>query len=429
MKGSKSISKRGKKASTTELRTDMELFFEASNNLWTSKNPSGKFPLNMAENNLNWNLMAKKIENVLRKQALPKWVSNYTGIGGEENYLKAIAHFLNQHVTNCEISIDHIATSAGATAVIELASWVMCDKGDVAVIPAPSYPVYTQDIGNKSGVKRHDLITHKSISKIKDGPALKIKHLKSAKERLEKKGKKFRMLIITSPDNPTGNIYSEKKLNKIADWCIKHKIHLVVNELYALSLINSNKSNKRHSFADIMASKKSDYLHSIYGLSKDFGMSGFRVGIFHSLNDKIMSAYRNLNAPHMVSNLTQFVVTNILSDDKFIKDYIAINQSSISRTFSMVSKTLDKLNIEYVNSKGSLFVWLDLSKYLKKKTSKSEIEFWLKLYKETGILLTPAAGFGNARKGQFRLVHTFLSPSALKEAMKRFAKFITQQKK
>ncbi len=150
MNKSGAISKRGKKASKTVLRTDMDLYFEASNDLWTADNLDGKFPLNMAENNLSWDLLSNQINEILTDQPLPKWVSNYTGMGGEENYLDAIASFMSKHICKTEISPDHLATSAGSTAVIELASWVMCDKDDVAVIPAPSYPVYTQDIGNKS---------------------------------------------------------------------------------------------------------------------------------------------------------------------------------------------------------------------------------------------------------------------------------------
>ncbi len=424
MKQARAISSRGATAAVTELRTDLELYFEASNDTWSPKNVKGKFPLNMAENNLNWEMMSRKIGNILSSGELPKWVSNYTGIGGEEKYLASLANFMSKYIGKCEISPDNLVTSAGATAVIELASWVLCDPGDVAVIPAPSYPVYTQDIGNKSQVHRYDLVTHHELSEIKDGPNLSTRDLDKTLKKLSKKGQNFRLLIITSPDNPSGNSYPNKALKKIAKWCEKNEVHLIVNELYALSMINGH---EHASFAKIMKNRKSDFLHMIYGLSKDFGISGFRVGLFHSYNKSVLSAYRNLNAPSMVSNVTQYIVSEVFSDEGFIQKYIKVNQKKISVTYNIVSKTLTRLGINHVSAHGSLFVWLDLSPFLTKPTKKAEHKFWLKLYKETGILLTPANGFGNSKRGQYRLVHSFLAPEALHEAMGRFSKFIAKK--
>ena len=119
-------------------------------------------------------------------------------------------------------------------------------------------------------MERYDLVTHHELSEIRGGPALSIADLERAQTEIKSAGKCFRMLILTTPDNPTGGIYSHEQLLKYTNWCIDHGIHLVVNEIYGLSLINTEHSVIREdytedtvfcSFANIMQAKQSDLLH------------------------------------------------------------------------------------------------------------------------------------------------------------------------
>lgn len=428
------LSRRGLKATTTALRSDMDLFFEANADIWRKKkNPTGKFPLNMAENKQTWGALKNKIEDVLKNKSIPDWVSNYTGILGHPSFLESVAQFMSKHVTKCEINPDHLGASAGSTAVVELCAWVLCNHGDVAMIPSPSYPVYTQDIKMKAGVHRYNLITHHDLSDLNSGPVLNTGHLETTVRSLNRQGKVVKLLLLTNPDNPTGVIYNDKQILQISNWCIKNKIHLIVNELYALSTIDTKHpalKNKypdettTRSFAKVINELNSDYLHMIYGFSKDFGISGMRVGLVYSKNEEFLKAYTNLAAPHMVSNLTQWVVQEVLSDNKFIKQYIKTNRTNLTQSYLAVINTLDKLKIPYVPARGSLFVWLDMSEFLRSNTEMAEQELWKSLYNQQGVLLTPGTGFGHSKRGQFRLVHSFLHANALKEAMKRIKKFV-----
>ena len=431
---SSSISDRGYQALTTPLRADFKVFFEATENTFQAvDNPTGKFPVNMAENNLCWSELKEKIQSILRARSIPDWVSNYTGMGGHSTFLEAIAKFMSVHLTKASIESQFIRTSAGATAVLELVSWLTCDTGDVAVIPAPSYPVYTQDIGNKSGVERYNLTTYKKISELKNGPKLSIQDLERAKAEIEKDKKRFKLLIITTPDNPTGLIYDLPQLQEIATWCIQNKVHLLVNELYGLSIINTQhpaieNDYQEHSpfssFASIMEIEKSNYLHMAYGLSKDLGISGFCVGVLYSQNEELLQAYSNLNAPHLVSNLTQWVIAELLVDEDFMKGYISMNQKRLTENYVVVIEQLKKSNVPYLPSRGSLFVWIDLSKWLLKYDQQSENELWEKIYNDTGILLTPGEGFGHHEKGQFRLVYSFLQKETLEHGMRKLGEFL-----
>ena len=71
---------------------------------------------------------------------------------------------------------DQLGVSAGATGVIEMTAFLLADPGDVAVIPAPCYPVYRKDIGNMAGVERYDLVTYHDVEEARNGPVLDIEH-------------------------------------------------------------------------------------------------------------------------------------------------------------------------------------------------------------------------------------------------------------
>ncbi len=391
-------------------------------------NPDGAIPLNVAENKLSWPLLKEKMEEVVRSNPIPDWVPGYTFATGSLEFRKAMSVFLENCLCHCPIDPEHLGFSAGATATIEVTSWLLGLKGDVAVFPAPCYPVYKQDIGNKARLERYDLITHHHLESIKEQPALEIHHLENALQDINQQGNRFRMLVITNPDNPTGGVYPKEKLESIAQWCIDRKIHLIVNEIYGLSLIQTDHSELKEdyptdipfvSFAQIMKKKKSDYLHLWYALSKDMGASGFRVGMVYSQNQDFIEAFNNINPPHMVSNYTQWIFQLILSDLDFMKNYIQKNQELLTLSYLIVVKTLRKFDIPYAASRGSLFVWLDLSKYLEQQSQEAENKQWMEIYQSTGVLLTPGQGFGHSKKGQYRLVYSCVDRATLEVAMKR----------
>lgn len=436
MKKVKTLSRRGQTAYNTTLRIDFELFFEANRDLYHKvDNPKGKFPLNTAENKQSWPLLKEKLELVSLEKAIPHWTALYTSCLGNETFRTALAGFLEKFLTKCPINPDHLGISAGATAVVEMTSWLLADEGGVAVFPTPCYPVYKQDIGNKAGVERYNLVTHHDISEISQQPALKIKHLKQAKKDIEKQGKQFKVLVLTTPDNPTGLIYTKKQLHKIADWCIQQQIHLIVNEIYGLSLIETDHPTIQEdyqkkidfvSFAQVMQKKKSPYLHLWYALSKDLGVSGFRVGVVYSHNEPFLQAYDNLNAPHLVSNHTQWLLSEVLSDHHFMEKYIGYNQRLLTESYVLMIEGLRKLKIPYVPARGSLFIWADFSEFLKKPTQKAETKFWEKLYQKTGILLTPGEGFGHSKKGLFRIVYPCFAKEDLVVALERLEGYVEQ---
>lgn len=428
------LSYRGKPMASTSARVDMDLFMEAAQNLYDPEdNPGGKFTLNVAENALMIPMMKERLDAILQQGGIPEWAFQYTDPKGHPEVRVAIAQFIEKYLCKCSIAAESVACSAGAAATIEVSAFMLADEGDVVVIPAPAYPMYTNDIGLKSGLERYDLQTHYHPAEHGDISPLTTAHLDAARADINRKGQTFKILLLTSPDNPTGCMYSEKQLREMAEWCIAQEVHLVVSEIYGLSLVDIEDDQLRadytqatvlRSFAQIMAELQSDYLHLWYALSKDFAISGFRFGIVHSLNEDFLKGVGNVNIPHMASNLTQWVIGELMKDHAFLERYIASNQAQLTESYKAVVGTLRGMGVPYVPSRGSLFVWADFSKYLKQDSEEGQEALWMDIYHNTGVLLTPGAGFQHEKYGVFRMVYTAVPLSHLKVALSRLEVFM-----
>ncbi|MDX1495156.1 MAG: aminotransferase class I/II-fold pyridoxal phosphate-dependent enzyme, partial [Longimicrobiales bacterium] len=356
-----SLSRRGARAAGTPLRIDYDAFLEAEEDLYhPASNPTGKIPLNIAENRLSWHELRERIREITSQGEIPDWVPGYTSTRGAPEFRASMASFLSRHLTKSDVDPDHLVVSSGATGVIEMTALVLADAGDVAVIPAPCYPVYERDIGNVAGVERYDLVTEGGDGGPADGTAVTVASLERARREIEAGGRRFRMLIVTTPNNPTGAITPLERLEELADWCIQEEIHLVVNEIYGLSVIDTEHPDLRGayeddvrfaSFATVMDRKASDYLHLWYSLSKDLGISGLRVGLAYSRNEAFLQAYANLNLTHTVSNHTQWVLGELLSDTAFMEGYVARNQRRLTEAYAVVARSLDGMGIPYVPSR------------------------------------------------------------------------------
>ncbi len=432
------LSRRGARAAESTSRPDQEAFNEAQQNQYhATDNPDGAITLNVAENTLGWAALKLKIEEVTASQPLPDWLAKYTNFAGHPDVRQAVATFMRRHLTGCPIDPDLLVLTSGAMSAIDISAHVLGDPGDVVVIPSPSYPVYTHDVGARAELIRYDLITHHDVAEISDGPLLTTGHLDDALADIESTGQRFRLLILTTPDNPTGGMYDRPSLEAIADWCTGHRIHLIVNEIYGLSridtehpeLVGDYRVNPVFaSFAQTLEDRSSDYLHYGYALSKDFGVSGFRVGLMYSRNEEFIAAFGLLNTFSMTSNLTQWVVQSILEDDAFVTSFIDDNSSRLTEAYVDVIRVLRRCSIPYVPSRGGLFVWTDFSGLLEHDTAEAAHDLWQKIYSSTSVLLTPGEGFGHTKYGMFRIVYAGVDKHALATAMDRLERFVIQER-
>lgn len=420
-----SLSLRGQKAATTPLRADFELLGAAMQNEYHPQtNPEGAIPLCIAESLLGWESLRDKLQEIAATTRTPDWVASYTDILGQIGFREELARFLSKYIGGNALDPETLAISAGATAVVEMAGFLLADAGDVAVIPAPAYGGYTPDLVNRTGMSIH----HFQVATSQEHPGvydLKIGDLDAAYTEL---GGRFKLLILTQPNNPTGQVYTEDQIFAAVSWCEERKIHCVVNEIYALSLIDQGDPELaedypgRQWFVSCLPQlevRQSDYFHWWYSFSKDFGISGFRIGALYTKNKALIQAWANSGAPSITSNYSQWLLTELLRQDEWVMNWMR-HDRAISGSYATVVATLRELNITYTPAIGSLFVWMDLSAKLTENSDAAWEDLWQNVYDETGLLFTHPLGMGGSKRGWLRMVYSGVPLPTLDEAMRRF---------
>ncbi len=425
----KTLSERGHYILDRPLRGDLEVLAEAERNLYDAeRNPGGALLLAVAENVLSWPELRDKLAEISATRVVPDWVAKYTSIAGAPPLREALARFAGRHIANLggqnalALDPEGFAVSSGATGVVELCAWCLGDPGEVAVFPAPSYPAYRADVENKAGLERFDLVPREPFAH--GIHPLRTADLERVWAKLTAAGKRFRMLVLTQPDNPTGSIYRREQLISIADWCIAHEVHLCVNELYALSQLDVRDTRLAadypaepapyYSFLREVERRRSPYLHWWYSFSKDFGVSGLRTGVLYSRNEALLRAIGNLGAPHTVSNHTQWLLSELLADHAWVAAYAKTNQARLTESYAAAITVLREHGIPYAAARGSLFVWMRPG-----DPGGDTTKLWRKLYEERHLVLTAPGGFGHVENGWLRLVYSGLGLRELGTAMAR----------
>lgn len=435
-----SLSTRGTAASQP-LRADLDLFFAAVDNRYdATDNPDGVFTLCIAENGLCWPEMQAKLREIAAGP-IPEWVPSYTSITGSPELKAAAAGFMTEFLSGVFHDPERVAAAAGAAAVIEMTALLLGDPGDVVVIPGPAYMAYTPDIGNIAGLERYDLHPlAPPTSPRTGGPApISTRYALTTADldrTLGKLGDRFRMLLLTQPNNPTGQVYSPTQLRDFSDWCDARKIHLAVNEIYALSVFDrqhpalKDDYDGQASFTSVLPlleEKKSPYLHWWYAVSKDFGLSGLRLGLAYSYNEDYLDAWGNYGSGAMASNHTQWMLATVLGDHDWVRRYAATNRERLTTAYVSVVRMLRRHGIPYAAATGSLFVWLHLGRYLSANTEAAEVALWREIYEQTGILLTSPLGMGGRQRGWLRLVYSCVDEAALHAAMQRLSGWLDRK--
>ncbi|KAF3483073.1 1-aminocyclopropane-1-carboxylate synthase 11 [Arthroderma uncinatum] len=260
-----------------------------------TSNPSGLISFGTAENSLVYDeLTAYVNRNVQFDKSV--WSYGYSSVGGKE-FPAAMAGHINKYfdpIVPVKGS-DILATNSVPT-LSELLAFTLADAGDAILLSRPVYGRFEIDWGNRPGLKTIYADTEAVESFT---PAVARKY-EEALVAAEARGVKIRVLIIVNPHNPLGRCYPRETLIEIFKFCQKHQIHLVSDEIYALSVFNSGESGTVPFTSTLSIDPTGlideKLLHVIYGMSKDFSAPGLRIGCLISKNPQVQKAVRSTSA-------------------------------------------------------------------------------------------------------------------------------------
>jgi aspartate/methionine/tyrosine aminotransferase len=381
---------------------------KAYKNEYSETNPKGYINLAVAENILSTKKLFSKIK---LDDEIPIEISRYGDITGGDDFKIVLSKFLESAFFQKKIDIKNMFITNGCGPTIDLLSHLLLDANDIVLIPEPFYSALNVDFG-RSKV---------SIAGLKEDGTLT-----PFKEALSKHGKKVKCVFITNPNNPTGTIYSPEYLELIFKWCDENDIHVIVDEIYALSVFKKDSFVSSSSFYGKISEKFDSMLHILWGVSKDFGISGFRLSMLYTENQKMVRNMMPIFLCYCTSSFLRHALKKVFSDESFLLEYVESNQVKLYNQYLVMEEFLIKNEIEFVKSQAAFFIWINLTKYLK-HFNVDEEKLWEMILDETKVNICCGkyfhTNFKPKQEGWFRICFPCVEKEVLLIALGRLEKF------
>lgn len=343
------------------------------------------------------------------KEALDKGVTKYTPSSGMPELKKAICEKFKKD-NNIEYTPKNIIVSTGAKASLYHAIFAIVDEGDEVIIPCPCWLTYNEQVklcGGKSVFLQTDKSTNYKIT------------AKSLEDAITSKTK---CLILNSPSNPSGVVYSKEELEAIADVVVKHDIYVISDEIYEKLIYDGAKHVSIASLGEEI--KKRTIV--INGVSKAYAMTGWRIG-YLACDEEIASVINNVQS-HTTSNansVAQYAsITALREGDVFISEMASI----FADRKKFITEQLDKYGIEYINPQGAFYVFVNIEKYLGKHYNGVKILTSVEFAKQllnVGVAVIPGLPFEN---DNFVRLSYAITKEDIELGVERIAKFISDLK-
>ena len=368
--------------------------------------PDHEYPyvcLTVAENKLMWDLLDEKV-NVRR--GVPPESMDYFVKAGSERFRTAVADFGSEHVWGTTIAPDAIVAMAGAGTVIEAVASVTGDPGDGVLIPTPTYAAYWMDIESRTGMAAVPA-PMEAAHDFRIDPKMLQRHFEASDHPIK-------ALLLTNPSNPLGRVHSDREIIDAIEWARSHGLHVIVNELYAVSTYR----DATFTSAATLVEPGPD-LHLVWGFSKDFGMSGLRAGILATGNDELRDALTQHAIFSGVSGDTQFLLASMLEDADWTRRYIDTMRARLASARGHTEQVLAHHDIPVLEGDAAIFVMADFRSRLEAKTWEDEHRLWSTMLTDAHVNLTPGSACHVSEPGFFRICFASETEEVVAEALDR----------
>ena len=324
------------------------------------------------------------------EKALDTGKTHYAPSPGIPELREAIAQKLKKD-NGMDVSSKQILVTPGAKQAIFAACFGLLDKGDEAILFAPSWVSYDACIkmseGNTVWVKSKE-----------DGsvPSDFAKHVT----------KKTKLIIINSPNNPSGAVLGLKDLKLIADIAKDKGIYVLSDEIYEKIIYGV----KHHSIGTMIPERTI----TVNGFSKAYAMAGWRIGYVTGPKE----VYNNMLKvqQHTISSPTTFVQYGALAALNGPQDCVAEMTEQFHARRDVVVKGLRDMGLHCEMPEGAFYAWPKVN-----DNSEKICEELL----DYGVSLTPGSAFGPGCNDHIRMSYAS-SMEHIKEGLARMKKYFSR---
>ncbi len=329
--------------------------------------------------------------------ALNAGKTKYTPSSGLLELREAVAEKLFVE-NNLEYSPAQVSINCGAKHSCFNALYAVCDPGDEVIIPAPywtSYPEMVRMLGCEPVIIE---TTEENGWKI------------TAEEFENAMSPKTKLIILNSPGNPTGAVYTEEELRAIAEVAEGEDILILSDEIYEKLVYG----DAVHFSIGSISQAVRDLTITVGGFSKAYSMTGWRLG-YTAAPAGIAKAIDILQS-HSTSNATTFAQYGALAaihgDQQFIEDMR--DEFDVRRQY-MLGRLQSIKNISVVEPLGAFYVLVNIG-----QMGLKSVNFAEKLLSRYEVAVVPGAAFGADSTVRFSYA---VGLDVIKEGLDRFEKF------
>lgn len=276
------------------------------------------------------------------KDALDAGYTKYIAAAGLPKLKKAIVKKLKVD-NNLDYDPSQIIISNGAKHSIFNAVFATINNGDEVLIPKPYWLSYPEIVKSCGGVPVYVMATYRHGYKV---TAAQIENMITPKTKV---------LIFNSPCNPTGGVYTEKEIRKIAEVCERYNLTVISDEVYEKLIYGGQ---PHFSIASCSQQMKEQTI-VINGVSKAYAMTGWRLGYLACPENvaKAISSFQSHSTSN-VNTMTQYAALAAISGDQKTTDDMV---KAFGKRRDIMLKKLDEmksLGLDYVKPDGAFYVML-----------------------------------------------------------------------
>jgi len=335
--------------------------------------------------------------------AINNGFTKYTAVDGIVAIKEAVAQKLKRD-NALEYKTDQIIINNGAKHSLFNLFSVTIEKGDEVIIPAPYWVTYPELVKYFDGT-----VVELPTS---DATAFKItpQQLKNALTE------KTKMLILTTPSNPTGAVYSKEELTALAKVLEGTDVLVASDEMYEKLIYDST-------FTSAAAVSEDMFKRTITinGLSKSVAMTGWRFGYMAAYQTDIIKAAKKLQSQSTsnVNTITQYAAIAGL-DGSADEDIAMMRKEFIKRRNEAVAlfNQIDGLSV--LKPDGAFYLFVNIQ-----EVSNDSLKFAKELLASKGVAVVPGVGFGS--EGYFRFSFA-TGIASIREGIKRIDEFVQELK-
>ncbi|KAF2623960.1 putative aspartate aminotransferase [Macroventuria anomochaeta] len=382
-------------------------------------NPTGLISFATAENCL----FQEELHDFISKIQIPSAALRYAfSTAGGPRLPSAFATHVNEYFAPYwEVGGTDVRVTAAATSLHDVLAYSLCKEGEGILTSRPYYGRFELDFGNKAGVKLVSVDTdHEECF----GEGV-VQAFEEAFKENETRGVKIRAVLIVNPHNPLGKCYPQATLVALMRFCHLHALHFIADEVYALSVFPNPSYPSATPFTSALSIDPTgiidpNLIHATYGLSKDFGLAGLKVGCLITRNEELKRAVTAVQRFSGVSGLSVAVATSMLEEREWVREIVGLSRSRLAQAYTLITGRLKQIGIAFLEGgNAGFFVWVDLSPWLPPRDdegSEDERMVLARKFVKNGVFLQPGEEHG--RVGWFRVVFS-LKRGVVEEGLRR----------